>query len=221
MPEKRGLFIVFEGIDGSGKTSQIDYLAQAIRAANKYQDVLMTREPTWRAEELRRQLDTNRDPFSEGEKMAELFVKDRRLHTYGQIIPALGQREIVICDRYALSTCAYQSAQGVTLDNLLGLHEAAATLRPDMTFFIQVPQEVAETRMVSRGQPKEKFEGNREFTQKLIGQYLQIQRETATQGRANQVLGDIYIIDGAKERQDVADAVKAVALPIYQGWLKS
>src|SRR3989344_253148 len=98
----KGLFVVFEGIDGSGKTSQIERLARHIRAKNKYQDLLLTREPTWRAAELREKLQGDGDAFSDGERMAYLFVQDRKSHSGEQIALAVLERTVVLCDRYAM-----------------------------------------------------------------------------------------------------------------------
>lgn len=70
----KGAFVVFEGIDGSGKSSQIAKLADEIRVRDKYQPVLLTREPTWRAGEIRKKLAEDRDAFSDGGRLAYLYV---------------------------------------------------------------------------------------------------------------------------------------------------
>ena len=145
--EKRGLFIVFEGIDGSGKSTQIGKLADYIREVDKYQDVLLTREPTWRSKELKKLLIQEKDAFSSGERMAQLFIEDRKAHTFDQISSNLNQGVFVLCDRYSMSTCAYQSAQGVNLTRLIDAHRNDSIIIPDLTFFINVPEKIAEARM--------------------------------------------------------------------------
>ncbi len=197
------LFIVFEGIDGSGKTSQIERLACHIRAKDKYQDVLLTREPTWRSTELQEKLRGEKDAFSDGARMASLFVQDRKLHTYNQIIPALEQQSFVLCDRYAMSTCAYQSAQNVHMDTLLSYHEAASTRTPDITFYVSVPREVAEQRMIKRGAPLEKFEKNTKFTDLLIAQYNWLAVQSFSDERVKKVIGSVVKIDGTQSIDDV------------------
>lgn len=207
------LFIVFEGIDGSGKTSQIARLANYIRGKDKYQDVLLTREPTWRASELRGKLQGDGDAFSDGERMAYLFVQDRKAHCEEQIVPALQQMAFVLCDRYALSTCAYQASQGVPLDTLLRLHEEAMTRKPDLTFFVDVPRGVAEARMVKRGEAKEKFEKNADFTEKLFGQYRDLVRQNLTDQRLQRVIGPVVNIDGTCTVEHVEEQIRSA----YEG----
>lgn len=199
------LFIVFEGIDGSGKTSQISRLASHIRAKDKYRDVLLTREPTWRASELREKLNQDGDAFSDGERMAYLFVEDRRIHSEEQIAPALRQNTLVLCDRYAMSTCAYQAAQGVALDTLIRYHEMARTLTPHLTLYFDVSRDVAEARMAGRGEAREKFEKNHTFTEKLIEQYRTLALDSVASARVRSVIGEVYRIDG----NGLIDAVEA------------
>ena len=202
---------MFEGIDGSGKTSQIARLANYIRGKDKYRDVLLTREPTWRASELRTRLSSDGDAFSDGEKMARLFVQDRKMHYERQIAPALEQKAYVLCDRYALSTCAYQATQGVPLETLLALHEEAGIRRPDMTFFIDVSRDIAEARMVKRGEAKEKFENNAEFREKLIEMYRTLIDRSIREDRLQNVIGPVALIDG----NDTINAVEAKIKTLY------
>src|SRR3989338_2438111 len=204
------LFIVFEGIDGSGKTSQIELLARHIRAKDKYQDVLLTREPTWRSTELQEKLCVEGDAFSDGARMAYLFVEDRKIHTHNQIIPALEQKSFVLCDRYAMSTCAYQSAQGVPIDKLLAYHESAITRTSDITFYVSVPREVAEQRMIKRGAPRERFEKNTNFTDLLIAQYNWLAVQSFSDERVKNVIGPVVQIDGSQSIDDVElDVIEA------------
>lgn len=210
------LFIVFEGIDGSGKTSQIARLANYIRAKDKYQDVLLTREPTWRATELKEKLQGDGDAFSDGEHMAYLFVQDRKAHSDEQIVPALRQNTFVLCDRYAMSTCAYQGAQGVALDTLVRYHEAAGTLTPHLTLYFNVSREVAEKRMTKRGETRERFEKNQVFTEKLIEQYHSLALDSVASARVRSVIGEVYRIDGNGPIDAVEAEVKKAFDCVYE-----
>lgn len=219
--EKRGLFIAFEGIDGSGKTSQIGRLERAICYANKYQDILRTREPTWRAEEIKKSLTGDANAFSGGEKLAYSFVQDRKIHTYKQIIPDLEQRAVVLCDRYALSTCAYQSAQKVPLDSLLAMHENAGTITPDLTLFLDISKKTGKGRKLKRGEKLEKFEKDEEFIDCLIDTYRNLARLSIKYERLRKVVGRIYTINGEQEIGEVAKEIGKIVLPVYHAWLAS
>ena len=146
--KRRGLFVVFEGIDGSGKSTQIGRLSDYVRAQDKYQDVLLTREPTWRATELKDKLKGDSDAFSDARLMARLFVEDRKIHAYSQILPVLKERCFVICDRYTMSTLAYQSAQGEDMRALIQLHRDAKITAPDLTFYVNVSNATAAKRRI-------------------------------------------------------------------------
>ncbi len=219
--EKRGPFIDFEGIDGSGKSTQISLLADAIRKANKYQAVLLTREPTWKATELRNKLAKDSDAFADGYEAAQLFVDDRKQHTYNLIIPSLRQGVFVATDRYALSTCAYQSAQGVPFVKLIEMHEKVQTITPDLTFFINVSREEADRRKKIRGEKLEKYEKDTRFINRLISQYLMLAELSKTDERIRKVIGPVHIIDGEQSFKRVAQDITNTALPFYRNWLGS
>ena len=121
MERKRGMFIVFEGSDGSGKGTQMINLAGHIKDLDKYKDVILTHEP-WRSEEIKRKLKEDKEAYSDGIKMAGLYVNDRINHSE-EINSRLNEGYFVLCDRYKLSTCAYQWTQGVDLYRLLKMHE--------------------------------------------------------------------------------------------------
>ena len=75
-----GMFVVFEGIDGSGKSTQIGHVANAVRDWDKYQEVVMIREPTWKCKKAITMLAIETDPMSNAKMMSELFIEDRRVH---------------------------------------------------------------------------------------------------------------------------------------------
>lgn len=135
--------------------------------------------------------------------MAFLFVQDRKFHTNNQIIPALEQKSFVLCDRYAMSTCAYQSVQSVPINTLIAYHETVNTLTPDITFHVRVPREVAEQRMIKRGAQAEIFEKNEKFTDLLIAQYDNLAVQSVSDQRIRRVIGTVVQIDGTQSIDDV------------------
>ncbi|MDX9724322.1 MAG: dTMP kinase [Myxococcota bacterium] len=138
-----GLLIVFEGIDGSGKSTQVALLAAALR--QRFSDVITTREPTQgpHGMELRRSAASGRH---DARREAELFLLDRREHVESLISPGLSRGAIILCDRYYLSTVAYQGARGLERSELLRQNQAIAPA-PDLALFIDVPVEDALTRI--------------------------------------------------------------------------
>lgn len=106
----KGLLIVFEGIDGTGKSTQMSLLARYLR--EKGFAVIETREPTnGQFGQQIRALYTNRSGVSPEQEL-ELFLADRREHVDNVLTPALQEGKIVLCDRYFLSTAAYQGVIG-------------------------------------------------------------------------------------------------------------
>ena len=137
--EKRGKFIVLEGIDGSGKSSQIKNIVEFI-LKDKYNHVLVTREP-YKNREIRKLLREEQNPYTKARKLAELFVQDREEHVSDLILPALKKGMHVVSDRYKLATISYQAAQGLLMQELIDMHENLPV--PDVTFVIDVPVEYA------------------------------------------------------------------------------
>jgi len=157
MKDKKGLFVVFEGIDGCGKTTQMHNLINHMEQLSRYTDVLRTHEP-WKSLEVKRKLAEDRDAYSDATSMTRLFIEDRIDHTRELIVPNLKKGVFVFCDRYSLSTCAYQSAQGMNVEELIRMHENELILKPDVTFLVDVSIETATKRKTNRGMKSEKFD---------------------------------------------------------------
>ena len=145
---KKGLFIVFDGIDGSGKTENVKRTFQyLLEKDKKYDAILFTREPTNRAygQKARKLQLTDDDPFTNAKKCLELYVADRVDHTENVIKPALEQNTIVLCDRYKYVTYAYQLVQGNKFEVIDRLHKGV--LKPDLIFIFDLPVETAMMRI--------------------------------------------------------------------------
>ena len=139
-----GVFITLEGPDGSGKSSLLQTLAAALRDAGC--DVVATREPgsTPLGEQVRRLvLDTEPKIDRTGRADALLFAASRAQHVEEVIRPALARGAVVLCDRYADSSLAYQGAgSGVPMDELRAVQRfATGGLVPDLTVLLDLPVE--------------------------------------------------------------------------------
>ncbi len=141
------MFITFEGIEGSGKTTQMQKLAQRLGNA------IMTKEPggTPSADRIRAIL---LDTTSELDPVAELFLfaASRRQNVVEVIRPALERGQVVLCDRFTDATLAYQGfGRRLNLDQLRMLNDwATGSLRPDLTVVFDLPEEVGVKRARSR-----------------------------------------------------------------------
>ena len=129
-----GLFIVFEGIDGTGKSTQLHLLAEKLRHLGYA--VVATREPTDGPYGQKiRELFVDRGAVSQEEEL-ELFIADRDRHVKEVIEPALADGCVVICDRYYLSTVAYQGANGMDPDHILKKNEDFPV--PDLAIILEI-----------------------------------------------------------------------------------
>lgn len=166
----RGLFIVLEGIDGSGKTTLRDGICDSLR--KKGYDAITTAEPT---EGMLGSILRNGGTDNQ---LAEalLFVADRACHT-DDIVKDLEKGISVVCDRYYASTLAYQSAGsgGPDYDLLVTLNELA-TIEPDITFLLDIDPERGMARVDDRGEERSKFE-KLDFQRRVRAKYLSIAEE--------------------------------------------
>ncbi|HVJ88579.1 MAG TPA: dTMP kinase, partial [Labilithrix sp.] len=170
MQQKRsGRFIVLEGIDGAGTTTQTGRHVERLRAEAPKTPVKITREPSdGPVGMLVRQVLTGRIVSPGGrapgwETMALLFAADRMDHVESEIEPFLSQGGVVVSDRYDASSLAYQSvSSGKGADKAVEwireLNKFA--LRPDLTIVVDLPPEVAATRREVRGEAAQLYEQN-------------------------------------------------------------
>lgn len=142
-----GKLIVFEGIDGTGKSTQIKLLKSYLEARGV--EVVQSYEPThnkW-GKILRNSAIDGRLPI---EDEVELFLKDRKQHVDELIIPSIKNGKWVLLDRYYLSMMAYQGARGLDVQEIRRANEAFAP-QPDLVFWLDIPVEEAHRRIGDRG----------------------------------------------------------------------
>lgn len=150
-----GKFIVFEGLDGSGQTTQAGLLKAFLE--ERGHRVLLTKEPTSSsgvAPKIRAALDKRET--AKGWLLQQWFVQDRREHLEGEIIPALQAGQAVISDRYFFSTFAFGQADGLAIDRLIELNQDF--LLPDIAFLLEVKPEICMERIEGRGRARTRFE---------------------------------------------------------------
>lgn len=172
---KKGRFIVFEGLDGSGKSTQMNLLCNRLQSMDR--TVYRTAEPT--------ELTTGgliRDALAGNytrtpEELSALFLSDRIAHNVNPqngIIKLLNDGIDVVCDRYYYSSFAYQGMDS-DLDWVMAMNVNCPTItKPDVCFFIDVPSEVAKGRVDKRGAFLEIFEREESTLARIRQKYLEV-----------------------------------------------
>mgnify|MGYP001597143624 CR=1 FL=1 len=130
-----GKFIVIEGLDGSGKSAQVELLTNFLRQQGK--KVFLTKEPTIDSDAGRKiKLVLKEEIKIESLGLQKLYVQDRKEHLENRVIPALKDGKFVVCSRYSFSTFAYGASEGLNLDMLIKMNEFF--LLPDLTIIINI-----------------------------------------------------------------------------------
>ena len=193
----KGSFITFEGIDGSGKSTQARKLAEHLQAQGR--DVILTREPggSEGAEEIRALVLQGEPDRWSAETEILLFTAARRDHLERTILPAIEAGKVVICDRFADSTRMYQ---GLSRGDLRGtvdqLHKLMIGREPDMTILIDMDSNTGLSRALSRQGVEERFE--------TFGADLQAQMRAGFLSLAEEFKERFVVIDGARSIDEVS-----------------
>ncbi len=187
---KKGVFIVIEGLDGSGKTTQTVLLTEQL---SKTHSVFCTAEPSnGKIGAFIRQSCLYGEKRLPTEAEALLFAADRIEHLQNEIKPALEEGKVVVCDRYIYSSLAYQGSAGLSLDWIKTIN--ARALQPDFAIFIDVPAE----RVIERLQRKKSVMETLETQQKVREVYLKFVEK-----------GELTSVDGNASKEVVAEALYA------------
>lgn len=192
---KKGFFCVVDGPDGAGLSTQTQLLEEWLKKKGK--KVILTKEPTngligglikaglkheWKTDQKTLQL---------------LFSADRAHHLQKEIIPAVKNGAIVICDRYILSTYCFGSIDGVDLDWLRSLN--SRFLKPDITIILDVPPEVSIERIRKS-----------RFGTELFEEVEKLKRIRENYNRLKDEFPNTFIIDGTKSIEEVHRKIKEI-----------
>ena len=205
-PPNAGLFISFEGIDGSGKSTQARLLAQTLRMQGF--DVVLTREPGGSpgAEEIRALvLEGPPDRWS-AETELLLFTAARRDHLERTIRPALAAGKIVVCDRFADSTRMYQGLRSAGLRAKVDeLHRLMIGQEPDLTVLVDMDPDTGLARALARQGHEERFEAfGANLQQAMRAGFLDLAKEQPDR---------FVVVNGAGSIEDVSQAICAAVTP--------
>ncbi|MAF99001.1 MAG: dTMP kinase [Nanoarchaeota archaeon] len=206
-----GKFIVIEGIDGSGTTTQAQLLSNYLFEKDKKNLVFLTREPTKlsdKGKELRRRLAGTLIPGEEvihdAAYWVDLFVKDREWHLEQFIMPIVKAGGQVISDRHKLSTIAYQAAQGYDMDTLIELQKDFYPA--DLTLLFDLPVAMSMARSGNR-------EGNPEYFETVD---LQQRIRECYLVAAEKVTDNVVVIDASQSIAEVGLAVRKEVNKLYK-----
>ena len=196
----KGYFISFEGIDGSGKSTQIQRLADFLRSLSF--DIVVTREPggSVGGEEIRKLLLQGDVDRWSAETEILLFTAARRDHLERIILPAMKNGQIVICDRFTDSTRMYQGMRGPKLKKLVDmLDKEVIGHDPDLTILIDIDPEIGLRRAKSRETLEERFEDfGLELQKKMRKGFLDLSKQFSSR---------ISVIDGLQSEDKVTKEI--------------
>jgi len=196
-----GKFVAFEGLDGSGQSTQTKLLADYLK--NKGFKVFRTKEPTKnsKAGKLIREILDKKEKVTP-KKLQKLFAEDRKWHLKNEILPALKKNKIVISDRYFFSSFAYGQTSGLDFDWLVRNNNNF--LVPDLTFFLAVLPKTCINRIKKRGSERTLFE-EREKLEKVYKNFKKVLKK----------FPNVKIINGEKSIKKVFADIKKYCRSLF------
>ena len=201
--KSKGFFITFEGIDGSGKSTQIRNLAKFLEDSGF--DIIITREPggSVGGEEIRNLLLQGAVDRWSAETEILLFTAARRDHLERVILPALKDGKIVICDRFTDSTRMYQGMRGPKLRDLVDkLTEEVINCDPDLTIIIDIDPEISLRRAKSRKTAEERFEDfGVDLQKKMRSGFIDLSKEFSSR---------VEVVNGHQSVDELAKEIRAL-----------
>ncbi|MBS3094755.1 dTMP kinase [Candidatus Pacearchaeota archaeon] len=195
----RGIFVTFDGLDGSGKGTQIIKAVDYVFSLSKENDIYLTREPTRDFSEIRKRMAAGTDVKKDARWYLDNFVSDRINHCLNYISPNLERRTHVFSDRYKYATITYQSLQGIPVEEIIFAHKNPAILVPDLTLIYDCPAEIAFERR-KKGGATDVFDKDLEFQKSLREKYLQLPSLLPKE--------KIIIIDASRSIEEVFEETK-------------
>jgi dTMP kinase len=191
-----GKFIVVEGLDGSGKSAQVDLIVEYFRKQGK--EVVLTKEPTTDSEAGRKVKQAlKKEIYVEPLELQGLYVQDRKEHLENKVIPALREGKVVVSSRYAFSTFAYGYSDGLDVDELVKINEQF--LLPDLTVIVDVSPESCVQRIEGRGEPKELFE-----------QLEKLKKVNEIYKKIPEMFENVVMVNGEKKIAKVFEEIKKI-----------
>ncbi|MCL4113616.1 UNVERIFIED_CONTAM: hypothetical protein GTU68_001049, partial [Idotea baltica] len=170
----KGLFITFEGVEGAGKTTNIEYIAEKITSAGH--DILLTREPggTELSEAIRELLISKEYPEMHVDTELLLMFAARSEHLNKKILPAINSGKWVLCDRFTDATFAYQGGgRGISESTISTLETLVqGSLKPDYTFLFDLNADIGLARAKSRGETDRFEQQHIDFFNRVRSKYL-------------------------------------------------
>ena len=212
MPDspQTGVFICFEGIDGSGKTSYSRFVVEYLKSNGH--DAVYTTEPT-RYSIPGRKL---RESFFAPERLSveeefRLFLEDRIIHLKDEVIPQMNDGKIVVTDRYYFSSVAYQGARGLDWRYILEENEKVSIV-PDVVLLLDLPVDVAISRIAN-----DRVEGVNTFEKKE-----NLQRVNEIYSTLTEMFPNLFrVVDVNKPLSDVKDIINDLVLNFIEDREKS
>jgi dTMP kinase len=205
MERRRGRFIVLEGIDGSGTTTQLDRAVSFVQSLGF--PAVATQEPSrgpigrLLREALLGSLTMPDGTRMEGRTMALLFAADRRDHLQREIEPNLAAGTTVISDRYLMSSLAYQAEEA---DRDWVAQLARGVPQPDLTVLLDLPIEEAAKRRAAAGRPIERYDAD-SYLAKVAGNYRTLAKQDPT----------AVVLDGGASKDEVTAALYRTLAAVF------